>query len=80
MDEVKAAFSGVGVLDLLLVLFIGLKLAEVITWSWWWVMSPLWIPFGLVIAGVLIWLAVKLVVRFVVLPAAKKRQAAKASA
>jgi hypothetical protein len=29
---------------LLLVLFIGLKLTGYITWSWWWVMSPLWIP------------------------------------
>jgi hypothetical protein len=29
---------------LLLVLFIGLKLAHVIDWSWWWVLSPLWIP------------------------------------
>ena len=22
--------------------FIVLKLTEVITWSWWWVLSPLW--------------------------------------
>jgi hypothetical protein len=22
--------------------FIALKLAMVITWSWWWVLSPLW--------------------------------------
>lgn len=27
----------------LLLLFIGLKLAGIIAWSWWWVMSPLWI-------------------------------------
>jgi hypothetical protein len=31
-------FSG-----LLLVLFIALKLTGHINWSWWWVMSPLWI-------------------------------------
>ena len=30
---------------LLLVLFIGLKLTGFIQWSWWWVFSPLWIPF-----------------------------------
>jgi hypothetical protein len=29
---------------LLLVLFIGLKLGDVITWSWVWVFSPIWIP------------------------------------
>jgi hypothetical protein len=25
-------------------LFLALKLCEVITWSWWWVTAPLWIP------------------------------------
>lgn len=32
---------------LLLVLFIGLKLGGVINWSWWWVLSPLWIPLAI---------------------------------
>ena len=27
----------------LTVLFIALKLCEVISWSWWWVLSPMWI-------------------------------------
>lgn len=26
--------------------FIALKLANVIAWSWLWVLSPLWIPVG----------------------------------
>jgi energy-coupling factor transporter transmembrane protein EcfT len=34
---------------LLTVLFIGLKLAGVISWSWLWVLSPTWIPLALVI-------------------------------
>ena len=29
---------------LLAVLFIGLKLTGYISWSWLWVLSPLWIP------------------------------------
>ncbi len=29
---------------LLTILFIGLKLAGIIAWSWWWVLAPLWIP------------------------------------
>ncbi len=41
--------SGVGFTGLLTVLFIGLKLGGVINWSWWWVLSPLWISLGLVI-------------------------------
>jgi hypothetical protein len=27
--------------------FIILKLCGVINWSWWWVLSPLWIPIAL---------------------------------
>lgn len=30
----------------LLVVFIILKLTNNIDWSWWWVLSPLWIPFA----------------------------------
>ena len=36
---------------LLLTLFVGLKLTGYIDWSWWWVVSPIWMPF--VIAFVL---------------------------
>ena len=28
----------------LFIIFLILKLANIITWSWWWVTSPLWIP------------------------------------
>ncbi len=46
----------VGFPGLLVLLFIGLKLAGLITWSWWWVLSPLWIAFaiGFSIAVVLV--------------------------
>ena len=42
----KTTYS-IGLLDLLLVVFIVLKLCKVITWSWWWVLSPLWIPLAI---------------------------------
>jgi hypothetical protein len=35
--------GGIGFIGLLTVLFIGLKLTGHITWSWIWVLSPLWI-------------------------------------
>lgn len=35
-------------LSLLLVAFVVLKLCKVIDWSWWWVLSPIWIPLGVV--------------------------------
>ena len=34
-------------LGLLTLLFIGLKLTGYITWSWIWVLAPLWIPISI---------------------------------
>lgn len=36
--------GGASFLDLLLILFIGLKLTNQIDWSWYAVFAPLWIP------------------------------------
>lgn len=36
--------GGIGFCEMLAILFIGLKLAGTIDWSWWWVMAPLWMP------------------------------------
>ena len=35
--------NGVGFTGLLTLVFITLKLTNYIDWSWWWVLSPLWI-------------------------------------
>ena len=35
--------------SLLTVAFIVLKLCKVINWSWWWVLSPMWIPAAIVL-------------------------------
>lgn len=48
--------GGIGFTGLLTIVFIVLKLTHVITWSWWWVLSPLWIGFILVIAILVIML------------------------
>jgi hypothetical protein len=37
----------IGFAGLLTLIFIVLKLTEVIAWSWLWVLSPLWIGFAL---------------------------------
>ena len=50
--------SGIGLLGVLQVVFIVLKLCDVITWSWWWVTSPLWISailYVLIVVGVFIY-------------------------
>lgn len=35
--------------SLLTLVFIVLKLCKVITWSWWWVLAPTWIPLTLAV-------------------------------
>ena len=49
MSDSKSSSSsgGIGFYGLLTILFIGLKLTNHIDWSWWWVLSPLWIGFAL---------------------------------
>ena len=46
--------GGISFIGLLTIVFIVLKLLGVITWSWWWVLSPLWIGAALAIAIILI--------------------------
>lgn len=58
MSNNTSSSSGIGFPGLLTVLFVGLKLTGHITWSWWWVLSPLWIS---VLLGLTILLGVLLV-------------------
>ena len=39
---------------ILFIVFLVLKLTNVINWSWWWVTAPLWIPVSIVLALLLI--------------------------
>ena len=49
-DNSNTASGGIGFTGLLAILFIALKLCGVIGWSWWWVLSPLWLPTAIVLA------------------------------
>lgn len=51
MSESNHGNAGIGFSGLLLLLFIALKLTNVIEWSWLWVLSPVWIPFVLILVG-----------------------------
>lgn len=48
-----------GFLDVLTLIFITLKLTDVINWSWWAVLSPIWIQLVLIIITVIILLILK---------------------
>lgn len=43
MADSKSSPGGIGFVGLLTIAFIVLKLTDYIDWSWWWVLSPLWI-------------------------------------
>lgn len=46
---------GGGMCSTLFIVFLVLKLVNVIDWSWWWVTAPLWIPLGLAVGlGILV--------------------------
>ena len=54
MSNNTSTSGGIGFPGLLTVLFIGLKLTGYISWSWWWVLSPMWISLllAIVILGI----------------------------
>ena len=56
----SSSSSGIGFTGLLTVLFVGLKLTGYINWSWWWVLSPLWIPLAVGVVVGLIFVIVAL--------------------
>lgn len=52
--------GGIGFCGLLAIVFITLKLAgigAVASWSWWWVLSPLWIPAAVALLFIILILA-----------------------
>lgn len=48
MDKKNSGGGGISFVGLLTIVFIALKLTHVIAWSWWWVLSPLWISVAVV--------------------------------
>lgn len=49
-DKAASAGGGFGFVNLLTVLFVGLKLTHYIAWSWWWVFAPMWMSAAFVLA------------------------------
>lgn len=61
--SVEVQSGGIGFFGLLAIVFITLKLCgvtEVAEWSWFWVLSPVWIPIilaGFVVAAIVVFAA-----------------------
>ncbi len=65
MAENSTTSSGIGFTGLLTIVFITLKLVgvePVSSWSWWWVLSPLWIGFLLAVTFALVAILLALLV------------------
>jgi len=56
MDIPKTTITvgGTSFLNLLFLVFLSLKLTNVISWSWWWVTAPLWGPVALAIVTIVV--------------------------
>jgi len=44
--------KGLGIPSVLFLIFLVLKLTDNVTWSWWWVTSPLWIYLAFILFAV----------------------------
>lgn len=53
MNNKVAHSGGIGCTTVLTIVFTALKLTGHISWSWWWVLAPTWIPI-LIVAPVLV--------------------------
>jgi predicted RND superfamily exporter protein len=42
--------NGISFAGVLAIVFIVLKLTGYISWSWWWVLAPIWIPVAIAVA------------------------------
>ena len=64
-EKTITVFGGIGFLDALFLVFLVLKLRNIIDWSWWWVTAPLWGQVVLVFALMIIILIVYVILKFI---------------
>lgn len=57
----SSSSGGIGFAGLLTIVFITLKLTGYIDWSWWWVLSPIWLGLAIIIAIIGIFVLIILV-------------------
>lgn len=57
----SSSAGGIGFGGALTILFVALKLTGYIDWSWWWVLSPIWIAilFGIVVMIIAVGFAIR---------------------
>ena len=63
MEHVSSSSSGIGFTGALTILFIALKLLGKITWSWWWVLCPMWIGVSIALVILIIVVIIALIIK-----------------
>ena len=58
---------------ILFIVFLVLKLTNVINWSWWWVTAPLWIPIAILIGIALFGIAILALAFIIEMISSKKK-------
>ena len=61
-DSKSTQSGGIGLSTIIFLIFLVLKLIGQITWSWWWVTAPLWLPAGIFLVVMLIIFIIALIV------------------
>lgn len=49
MNNEQPKQPSINFISLLVLVFITLKLTGTINWSWWWVLSPIWVPVAFIV-------------------------------
>ena len=62
--KTEVSRDGTNIFTVVQVVFLILKLCGLIDWSWWWVLSPLWISVGICIVVLIGFAAYRLVNRY----------------
>lgn len=65
MEKEKHSLIGLSFTQILILIFIVLKLTNCITWGWLWVLSPLWIPVAFILGLIVVAFVVVFVVDFI---------------
>ena len=57
--------SGLSFMGALTILFTALKLTNYIDWSWWWVLSPMWLPLFVILLSAVLLSVIQVIIKYV---------------
>ena len=61
----ESSSSGISFMGMLTILFITLKLTNYIDWSWWWILSPMWLPLFVILISAGLLSVIQVIIKYV---------------